>query len=113
MVLMTCMQVLIRARYPSLRHVWWMAGCWIRLRASSCGATLVTRRAPMRSASALDLDAGDEALLWKEDRLWEEQEALLSGRWTLTSAISSAGEEARARSVTSKFYQASDSKGTS
>lgn len=45
----------------------------------------------MRSASALDLDAGDEALLWKEDRLWEEQEALLSGRWTLTSAISSAG----------------------
>ena len=99
--------------------MWWMAGCrWIRLRASSCGATLVTRRAPMRSASALDLDAGDEALLWKEDRLWEEQEALLSGRWTLTSAmgrgaISSAGEEARARSVTSKFYQASDSKGTS
>ena len=41
----------------------------------------------MRSASALDLDAGDEALLWKEDRLWKEQEALLSGRWTLTSAM--------------------------
>ena len=110
MVLMTCMQVLIRARYPSASPC---GGSGFRLRASSCGAKLVTRRAPMRSASALDLDAGDEALLWKEDRLWEEQEALLSGRWTLTSAISSAGEEARARSVTSKFYQASDSKGTS
>ena len=109
MVLMTCMQVLIRARYPASP----CGGSGFRLRASSCGAKLVTRRAPMRSASALDLDAGDEALLWKEDRLWEEQEALLSGRWTLTSAISSAGEEARARSVTSKFYQASDSKGTS
>lgn len=93
--------------------MWWIRVPGFRLRASSCGAKLVTRRAPMRSASALDLDAGDEALLWKEDRLWEEQEALLSGRWTLTSAISSAGEEARARSVTSKFYQASDSKGTS
>lgn len=109
MVLMTCMQVLIRARYPASP----CGGSGFRLRASSCGAKLVTRRAPMRSASALDLDAGDEALLWKEDRLWEEQEALLSGRWTLTSTISSAGEEARARSVTSKFYQASDSKGTS
>ena len=67
--------------------MWWIRVPGFRLRASSCGAKLVTRRAPMRSASALDLAAGDEALLWKEDRLWEELEALLSGRWTLTSAM--------------------------
>ena len=41
-------------------------------------------------------------LLWKEDCLWNE--ALLSGRWTLASAVAS---------VTSEVYQASDSKVTS
>jgi hypothetical protein len=66
--------------------------------------------------SALDLDAGDdEALLWKEGCLWNE--ALLSGRWTLASAVSSAEDEAPSRalewSITSEVYQASDSKVTS
>jgi len=90
------------------------------LRASPCDT------AEDALGSALDLDAGDEALLWKEDCLWNQRqseairgnqrqseaitdllwkedclwnEALLSGRMTLASAVSNAEEEAPSRAL--------------
>ena len=101
-------------------------GSGFRLRASSCGAKLVTRRAPMRSASALDLDAGDEAIEMR--RCCGRRTACGKNKKRFSRAVGRSRAPSRApgrkrerlsgraqcaRSVTSNLYQASDSKATS